>query len=60
VKEPEVPASPLVEAGTIAEPADLPSLPKAIAEIMPGARVADEPWKRDEREALIYRSASTP
>jgi soluble lytic murein transglycosylase len=60
VKEPEVPASPLVEAGAIAEPADLPSQPKAIAEIAPGARVAEERWRRDEREAFLYRSPPTP
>jgi soluble lytic murein transglycosylase len=61
VKEREVvPTSPVVEAGAFAEPADLPATPKEIAEVAPGARVAEEPWVFDEREAALYRSRPTP
>lgn len=60
VKEPEVPGSPLVQAGAFTEPADLAQPEPPVAEITRGARVVGEQAMADERERVLYLPPAPP
>jgi peptidoglycan lytic transglycosylase len=56
----EAPVVPLAEGGPLAEPRDLPSAPKAIADLGRGARVARDSTGDDPREQLLYSVREAP